>query len=94
MILWTASLTALIYNAAHGTSVCARLGQGIQNGSFTRQNRRSALARWVRRSSLPAGADIIMPVAGPRGLGAAAAAKADGNTRTSAWTDCTRQKPD
>ena len=58
------------YNKAKGTSVQV-LGwdKATQNGSFTQDFDNQTL-----------GKDIIMPVAGPVGLGAAAAAKADGNT--------------
>ena len=70
------------YNAAHGTSV-QRLGwdKASQNGSFTQNFDDQALGKQQAQQFISQGADIIMPVAGPVGLGAAAAAKADGNTR-------------
>ena len=70
------------YNAAHGTSV-QLLGwdKASQNGSFTQNFDDQALGKQQAQQFISQGADIIMPVAGPVGLGAAAAAKADGNTR-------------
>ena len=69
------------YNAAHGTSV-QLLGwdKASQNGSFTQNFDDQALGKQQAQQFISQGADIIMPVAGPVGLGAAAAAQADGKT--------------
>ena len=70
------------YNKAKGTSV-QLLGwdKASQNGSFTQSFDDQALGKQQAQQFIDQGADIIMPVAGPVGLGAAAAALADGNTR-------------
>ena len=69
------------YNKAKGTSVQV-LGwdKATQNGSFTQDFDNQTLGKEQAPQFISQGADIIMPVAGPVGLGAAAAAKADGNT--------------
>ena len=68
------------YNKAKGTSVQV-LGwdKATQNGSFTQDFDNQTLGKEQAQQFISQGADIIMPVAGPVGLGAAAAAKADGN---------------
>ena len=69
------------YNKAKGTSVQV-LGwdKATQNGSFTQDFDNQTLGKEQAQQFISQGADIIMPVAGPVGLGAAAAAMADGNT--------------
>ena len=69
------------YNKAKGTNV-QLLGwdKAAQNGSFTQSFDDQTLGKEQAQQFISQGADIIMPVAGPVGLGAAAAAKADGNT--------------
>ena len=69
------------YNKAKGTSVQV-LGwdKATQHGSFTQSFDDQALGKQQAQQFIDQGADIIMPVAGPVGLGAAAAAKADGKT--------------
>ena len=69
------------YNKAKGTSVQV-LGwdKATQNGSFTQDFDNQTLGKEQAQQFIYQGADIIMLVAGPVGLGAAAAAKADGNT--------------
>jgi len=69
------------YNKAKGTNV-QLLGwdKASQNGSFTQSFDDQTLGKEQAQQFISQGADIIMPVAGPVGLGAAAAAKADGNT--------------
>ena len=69
------------YNKAKGTSVQV-LGwdKATQNGSFTQDFDNQTLGKEQAQQFISQGADIIMPVAGPVGLGAAAAAKPDGNT--------------
>jgi basic membrane protein A len=68
------------YNQDNGTSVQvlgwdAKKQDGTFTGDFEDQNK----GRQVTESLLSEGADIIMPVAGPVGLGAAAAVQAAGN---------------
>ena len=69
------------YNAAKGTNV-QLLGwdKAAQNGSFTQSFDDQALGKQQAQQFIDQGADIIMPVAGPVGLGAAAAAKEHGST--------------
>ena len=69
------------YNKAKGTNVQV-LGwdKTTQNGSFTQSFDDQALGKQQAQQFIDQGADIIMPVAGPVGLGAAAAAQADGKT--------------
>jgi basic membrane protein A len=68
------------YNQDNGTNVEV-LGwdPAKQNGTFTGDFNDQNKGRQVTESLLSEGADIIMPVAGPVGLGAAAAVKAAGN---------------
>ncbi|WP_216404465.1 BMP family lipoprotein [Arcanobacterium phocae] len=70
------------YNEAKGTSVKV-LGwdKDAQNGSFTNSFDDQSLGKSQAQQFIEQGADIIMPVAGPVGLGAAAAAKEAGNIR-------------
>ncbi len=69
------------YNAAKGTDVKV-LGwdKAAQTGSFTDSFDDQALGKALGQQFIDQDADIIMPVAGPVGLGAAAAAKEAGNT--------------
>ena len=69
------------YNKAKGTDV-QLLGwdKATQNGSFTQSFDDQALGKQQAQQFIDQGADIIMPVAGPVGLGAAAAAKENGST--------------
>ncbi len=69
------------YNEAKGTNV-ELLGwsKETQNGSFTQSFEDQALGKLQAQQFIDQGADIIMPVAGPVGLGAAAAAKESGST--------------
>ena len=69
------------YNTDAGTAV-KLLGwdKAAQNGSFTGDFDNQANGQNLAKGFIDQGADIIMPVAGPVGLGAAAAAKAAGNT--------------
>ncbi len=69
------------YNEEKGTDVKV-LGwdKKAQNGQFTGNFDDQAKGTQVASQLIQQGADVIMPVAGPVGLGAAAAAKADGNT--------------
>ncbi|XCB30481.1 BMP family ABC transporter substrate-binding protein [Arcanobacterium hippocoleae] len=68
------------YNEAKGASV-KLLGwdKEAQSGAFTNSFDDQALGKTQAQQFIDQGADIIMPVAGPVGLGAAAAAKAAGN---------------
>ena len=63
------------------------------NGSFTEDFADQTKGQNLAQGFIDQGADIIMPVAGPVGLGAAAAAKAAGNTWIigvdSDWTQTT-----
>jgi len=68
------------YNQIHGTSVVtlgwdATADTGLFTNDFSDQQKGNEMAV----SLMDEGADIIMPVAGPVGLGAAAAVKARGN---------------
>ena len=65
------------YNTDSGTAVTV-LGwdKEAQTGSFTGDFENQANGQNLAKGFIDAGADIIMPVAGPVGLGAAAAAKA------------------
>ena len=69
------------YNEAKGTSVQV-LGwdKDTQTGAFTDSFDDQSLGLQQAQQFIAQGADIIMPVAGPVGMGAAAAAKADGKT--------------
>jgi basic membrane protein A and related proteins len=68
------------YNTDNGTTVTV-LGwdKAAQTGSFTGDFENQANGQNLAKGFIDAGADVIMPVAGPVGLGAAAAAKAAGN---------------
>ncbi len=68
------------YNTDNGTSV-KTLGwdKAAQTGSFTGDFENQANGQNQAKGFIDQGADIIMPVAGPVGLGAAAAAKEAGN---------------
>ena len=68
------------YNAQNGTSVEV-LGwdPAAQTGSFTGNFESTEDGRTLGLAFIDEGADIIMPVAGPVGLGTAAAAKERGN---------------
>lgn len=69
------------YNAAKGTNVqLFGWDKAAQNGSFTQSFDDQALGKQQAQQFIDQGADIIMPVAGPVGLGAAAAAKEHGST--------------
>ena len=69
------------YNQAKGASVQV-LGwdKEAQTGAFTDSFDDQSLGLQQAQQFISEGADIIMPVAGPVGLGAAAAAQADGKT--------------
>ena len=67
------------YNTETGGSVKV-LGWDGKNGSFTDDFNDQTKGQNLAQGFIDQGADIIMPVAGPVGLGAAAAAKAAGNT--------------
>ena len=69
------------YNQAKGASVQV-LGwdKEAQTGAFTDSFDDQSLGLQQAQQFISEGADIIMPVAGPVGLGAAAAAKSNGNT--------------
>ncbi|RYV52010.1 BMP family lipoprotein [Pengzhenrongella frigida] len=68
------------YNTDSGTAVKV-LGwdKAAQTGSFTGDFENQANGQNLAQGFIDQGADVIMPVAGPVGLGAAAAAKAAGN---------------
>jgi basic membrane protein A len=67
------------YNAQKGTAVKV-LGWNGKDGSFTGDFNDQTKGQNLAQGFIDNGADIILPVAGPVGLGAAAAAKAAGNT--------------
>lgn len=69
------------YNADKGTDVKV-LGwdKAAQNGSFTGDFDNQAKGQETAQGFIDQGADVILPVAGPVGLGAAAAAKAKPGT--------------
>ena len=70
------------YNEAKGTDV-KLLGwdKAAQDGSFTGDFNNQANGQALTDTFIQQGADIVMPVAGPVGLGAAAAAQAAGNVK-------------
>ncbi|MES1171332.1 MAG: BMP family ABC transporter substrate-binding protein [Actinomycetota bacterium] len=80
------------YNTENGTDVKV-LGWDGKDGSFTEDFQDQTKGQTLAQGFIDQGADIIMPVAGPVGLGAAAAAKAAGNTWIvgvdSDWTQTT-----
>ncbi|MGH8774120.1 MAG: BMP family lipoprotein [Jiangellaceae bacterium] len=57
-----------------------------QNGSFTGDFQNQANGQNLTNTFIQQGADIVLPVAGPVGLGAAAAAEAAGNVKI-IWVD-------
>jgi basic membrane lipoprotein Med (substrate-binding protein (PBP1-ABC) superfamily)/ABC-type glycerol-3-phosphate transport system substrate-binding protein len=75
------ALGAKYYNEKHGTNVEV-LGwdPAAQSGLFTGNFESTDDGRTMGETLMDEGADIIMPVAGPVGLGTAAAAKERGNT--------------
>ncbi len=75
------------YNEDNGTDVKV-LGwdKEAQDGSFTGNFDDQSAGRQLTENFISQGADIVMPVAGPVGLGAAAAAEADGNVKI-IWVD-------
>ncbi|MDN4482965.1 BMP family lipoprotein [Demequina lignilytica] len=66
------------YNEAKGTDVQV-LGWDGENGSFTGDFSDQTKGQSTAQGFIDQGADIILPVAGPVGLGAAAAAQAAGD---------------
>ena len=69
------------YNEDHDTNVeVIGWDKAKQSGQFTNDFDDQAKGTQVAQQLIQQGADIIMPVAGPVGLGAAAAAKADSST--------------
>ncbi len=76
------------YNQAKGKQVQV-LGwdeatqQGVLTNDFTDEN----TAKTRAQDLISQGADVIMPVAGPAGLGALAAAKSSGGKVTGVWVD-------
>lgn len=77
------------YNKVHHTNVQV-LGWNAksQNGSFTNDFTDQTKGKNVTEQFMQAGADIIFPVAGNVGLGAAAAVKQDGNGKVHMlWVD-------
>jgi basic membrane protein A and related proteins len=84
------------YNEKHGTSVKV-LGwdPATQTGLFTGNFESTDDGRTMGESLMDEGADIIMPVAGPVGLGTAAAAKERGNVYiVGVDTDWTQTAPE
>ena len=75
------------YNEAKGEDVQV-LGwdKEAQNGSFTGDFQNQANGQNLTNTFIQQGADIVMPVAGPVGLGAAAAAEEAGNVKV-IWVD-------
>lgn len=75
------------YNEQKGDTV-QLLGwdKAAQDGSFTGDFQNQANGQNLANTFIQQGADIIMPVAGPVGLGAAQAAKDAGNTKI-IWVD-------
>lgn len=75
------------YNEAKGANVEV-LGwdKEAQNGSFTGDFTNQANGQNLTNNFISQGADIVMPVAGPVGLGAAAAAQEAGNVKI-IWVD-------
>ena len=75
------ALGAAYYNEVHGTSVEV-LGwdPGTQTGLFTNNFESLEDGRLMGEQLMDEGVDIIMPVAGPVGLGTAAAAEERGDT--------------
>jgi basic membrane protein A len=73
------------HNAEKGTDV-RLLGWDGSDGLFTGDFENQDNGRQTAQSLLDEGADIILPVAGPVGLGAAAAVR-DAGTATMVWVD-------
>jgi basic membrane protein A len=75
------------YNETKGTDVTL-LGwdRAAQDGSFTGDFENQANGQNLTNTFIQQGADIILPVAGPVGLGAAAAAEEAGNVKV-IWVD-------
>jgi basic membrane protein A len=75
------------YNQQKGADVQV-LGwdKAAQNGSFTGDFEDQNKGRQLTQNFISQGADVVLPVAGPVGLGAAAAAEASGTTRL-IWVD-------
>jgi basic membrane protein A len=77
----------LYYNQQNGTNVqLIGWNPAKQTGLFTGDFENQDNGRRVTETLLQQGADIILPVAGPVGLGAAAAVKAAGNA-SMIWVD-------
>jgi putative spermidine/putrescine transport system substrate-binding protein len=75
------ALGAKAYNEKHGTNVEVLGWDPVaQTGLFTGNFESTDDGRTMGQTLMDEGADIIMPVAGPVGLGTAAAAKERGNT--------------
>ncbi len=76
------------YNQKHGTKVQV-LGwnETTQNGTFTGDFTDQGKGKDVTNTFINQGADIIFPVAGNVGLGAAAAAQATGGKANLLWVD-------
>jgi basic membrane protein A len=77
----------MYHNEQKGTQVEV-LGwdKDSQNGSFTGDFQNQANGQNLTNTFIQQGADIVMPVAGPVGLGAAAAAQEAGNVKI-IWVD-------
>jgi len=75
------------YNADYGKTVKV-LGwdKAAQNGSFTGDFDDQSKGQNLTQQFISQGADVVMPVAGPVGLGAAAAAQSAGNVAI-VWVD-------
>jgi len=84
------------YNADNGTAVSV-LGWDGTDGAFTGDFEDQSKGQTTAQGFIDQGADIILPVAGPVGGGAAAAAQAAGNTWIigvdSDWTQQDAYKP-
>lgn len=76
------------YNEQKGTDIQV-LGwdKESQNGSFTGDFENQNAGQQLTQNFIQQGADIILPVAGPVGLGAAAAAQASGGDVSLIWVD-------
>ena len=74
------------YNEDNGTAVeLYGWDKAAQEGSFTGDFDNQAQGTTVTQGFIDQGADIVMPVAGPVGLGAATALQSSGNTMV--WVD-------
>ena len=76
------------YNTKHGTTVKV-LGwdEKAQNGTFTGDFTDQSKGKNVTQTFIQQGADIVFPVAGNVGLGAAAAVQQNGNGVHMLWVD-------